>query len=62
MKKIEEQLQLMGLSSTETKVYLGLLKSGKTSILELSKQIKVNRTTTHMAIESLISKGLVNQI
>jgi sugar-specific transcriptional regulator TrmB len=60
MTKLESQLQEMGLSQTESKIYLGLLKNGKSTVLQLSKAVKMNRTTTHLAIQTLREKGLVN--
>lgn len=62
MQKIEGYLEQMGLTPLETKVYLGLLEKGASTVLELSKHVKLNRTTTHLTIETLIKKGLATHI
>ena len=49
------------MSQNESKVYIGLLRFGHSTIMELSNRIRMNRSTTHVAINSLISKGLVSQ-
>lgn len=62
MKKIEVYFEEFGLSPVESKLYLALLEKGPSTILELSKATQVNRTTTHINIESLIKKGLATHI
>lgn len=58
---IVEYFSKLGLTELETKVYLGLLKTGPSTVLRLSRQIGVKRATTHGNIESLIEKGLITQ-
>lgn len=61
MKKIEAILEQYGLNEHEVKAYIGLLKRGPSTILELSKYVKLNRSTTHVAVANLINKGVVSQ-
>lgn len=50
----------LGLSSTETKVYLASLKLGPTSIQEIAKRSKLSRTATYDAVAALQSYGLMS--
>lgn len=49
----------LGLSATESKVYLANLKLGPTSVQEIAKQAKMSRTTAYDAIASLQDQGLI---
>src|SRR3989338_11216509 len=55
-----DQLQKLGLSRNEAKIYLALLEIGAAQAGLLSKRTQINRTTTYDAIERLIEKGLVS--
>jgi sugar-specific transcriptional regulator TrmB len=57
----EKFLEEIGLSDKESKVYLALLSGGESSVVELSKSTKINRTTIYPVIESLLNKGLVSE-
>lgn len=61
MNLINDFLEKLGLSEIETKLYLGLLEKGPTTVLEISRHTGIKRATTHFNIESLIQKGLVTQ-
>jgi len=56
----ENELQQLGLSEKEAKVYLASLELGSTSVLEISKKAGLKRPTTYYAIEELIKKGLMS--
>jgi len=58
LKYLQDEFEL---SETEASLYVGLLKKGPSSIMEISKFTNVNRATTHINIENIISKGLVTQ-
>lgn len=60
-KEVENYLLGFGLSREEIHIYVALLQSGRSSILDLSKKTEVKRSTTHNYVESLIEKGLVSQ-
>lgn len=50
----------LGLSPSETKVYLASLKLGPNSVQEIAKRAKLSRTATYDAIKSLQDHGLVS--
>lgn len=50
------------LSENEIALYIELLKSDSSTVLELSTKTKINRSTVHMNIEYLTKKELVTQI
>jgi sugar-specific transcriptional regulator TrmB len=49
----------LGLSATETKIYLSALKLGPTSVQEIAKQAKLSRTAAYDAVSSLQERGLI---
>lgn len=60
---MEEKILLdVGLSGNEVKVYLALLKLGSSSVTEISKKSKVERTLVYGVLEKLIEKGLVSSV
>ncbi len=52
------ELQKIGLSHKEAKVYLANLELGQSSVQNISKKSGVNRATTYVVLNSLIEKGL----
>jgi sugar-specific transcriptional regulator TrmB len=60
-KNIETYLGEFGLSREEITIYVELLRSGKSSILDISKKTGIKRSTAHNYVESLIEKGIVSQ-
>lgn len=55
-------LQEIGLSNTESKVYIALLELGSALAGEITKKSEVNRTNVYDALERLIEKGLVTYV
>ena len=55
-------LQELGLSITESKVYLALLDLGSGLAGEITKKSQINRTNVYDALERLIEKGLVSYV
>ena len=53
-------LQGIGLSNKEAKVYLASLEIGQASVQNISKKANVNRATTYSILDALIAKGLVS--
>jgi len=47
-----------GLTYKESKLYLALLETGTTLASDLAKKSHLNRSTTYVLLESLVSKGL----
>ena len=52
------ELQKIGLSDKEAKVYLATLELGQDSVQNIAKKAGVNRATTYVVLKSLIDKGL----
>jgi sugar-specific transcriptional regulator TrmB len=59
MSYLERELQKIGFSDKETKVYLAGIELGPSTAQELSKKSGVNRATTYVMIESLTERGLM---
>src|SRR3989344_1732171 len=55
-----EQLQHLGLSENEARVYMAMLELGSSVVVEISRKSGINRPTTYVQIESLKKKGLVS--
>jgi sugar-specific transcriptional regulator TrmB len=55
-----KELQDIGLSEKESRVYLAALELGRTTAEKLAKHAKVNRSTTYVQLESLMAKGLMS--
>lgn len=55
----EEALVGLGLTKNEAKVYLALLKLGKATVVEITKQSHVHRVNAYDVLERLQEKGLI---
>ncbi len=55
-----KELQDIGLSEKEARVYLAALELGKTTAEKLATAAKVNRSTTYVQIEALMKMGLMS--
>lgn len=60
MEKIRRFLEQQGLDEREIAVYLGCLRQGDGTVLEISRQAKVKRSTTYLVLDELVKKGFVN--
>ncbi|MEX2564110.1 MAG: helix-turn-helix domain-containing protein [Candidatus Paceibacterota bacterium] len=58
---LEKNLQNLGMSEKEAKVYLALLQVDSASATELSRTTDIKRPTVYVIIESLAEKGLVSE-
>jgi sugar-specific transcriptional regulator TrmB len=52
-------LQQLGLTENETKVYLAFLKHGEKVAAEISRILKMDKSSTYRAVETLITKSLL---
>lgn len=59
---LEKELQNLGLTEKEIKVYIAALELGEASVQEISRKSGVNRATTYIQIESLINRGLLSNL
>jgi sugar-specific transcriptional regulator TrmB len=57
---LEKELQKLGLSDKEAKVYLASMELGPTPVQNIASKAGVNRATTYVMIESLIGRGLMS--
>ncbi|MDD5433659.1 MAG: helix-turn-helix domain-containing protein [Candidatus Pacebacteria bacterium] len=57
-----KQLVELGFTEKEAMVYLALLEMGPSTVSEIGRQAKINRTTGYDIVEMLCSKGLANAL
>lgn len=57
---LQQDLQKIGLSDKEAKVYLAALELGPSAVQKIAQKAKVNRGTTYSILDSLINKGLAS--
>ena len=60
--RLERDLQAIGLSEKETRVYLAALSLGPTTAQTLAAKSTINRPTTYIMIESLVKRGLMSAV
>ncbi len=58
----EDELQQIGLTEKEAKVYLATLTLGKATALEISKKTDLKRPTAYFTVDSLMKKGLMSSV
>ncbi len=58
--EINKQLESLGLTTTESKIYTALLRAGESTAVQLSKEIEIHRRTIYDNLNILLKKGLVN--
>lgn len=56
---MEDELQKLGLTEHEAKIYLAILSLGPSSVVQISEQTNIKRPTVYLTLESLIKQGLV---
>lgn len=57
--EIKRNLENIGLSSNESKIYITLLRLGEAKAGQISKKSHINRTTTYDLLDNLLKKGLI---
>ena len=57
----EQELQNLGLSEKEAKVYVTALELGAETVQNIAKASGINRATTYVQIDSLKEKGLMSE-
>ncbi len=60
--ELQKTLEHIGLSKNEAKIYLILLKLGSQKAGRISKEARINRTTTYDALKRLLERGLVGYV
>ena len=59
---IIKNIESLGLTNTESIIYLALIKVGKSTVVQLSKEIEIHRRTIYDNLNILLKKGLVSYI
>ncbi len=57
--ELEKDIEKLGLSSKEAKVYIALLDLGRGNVTKIASRAVINRTTTYDILSTLTEKGLV---
>ncbi|MBI4087815.1 TrmB family transcriptional regulator, partial [Candidatus Kaiserbacteria bacterium] len=55
-----KELEDLGLSEKEARVYLAALELGQNTAERIAKQASVNRSTTYVQLDSLMKMGLIS--
>jgi sugar-specific transcriptional regulator TrmB len=58
----EKELEELGLSENETKIYIVLLEHGMLNPTEIAKKTGLRRTYIYDAVEGLLDRGIVNTV
>ncbi|MFH1631577.1 MAG: helix-turn-helix domain-containing protein [bacterium] len=61
MKYLEHALNKLNLSENAKKLYLQSFHSGRSTIGELAKTLEMDRSSTYLAIQQLVSTGLMTE-
>jgi len=59
--KIFSILESIGFNKNEIKVYLNLIQSGKSGVIDISKRTGIHRSNTYDILNKLLEKGIVDQ-
>lgn len=60
--QIDQALQKLGLTESESRVYVATLELGKDSVQSIAKKAGVKRPTTYLILDDLVAKGLVSKL
>lgn len=60
-KSLQTTLQLLGLSPKETKFYLSSFKLGPSSVNEIARDAKLERSTGYLIFQDLLLKGFIQE-
>jgi len=58
-KELIKEVESIGLSEKEARVYLAVLEMGQASVQDIGKKADVNRATTYVILDSLMKKGMI---
>ena len=61
MSQIKDTLHNLGLTDTESEIYLAGLAYDTISVKELEKTTRINRTTIYHALDTLTKQGLASK-
>ena len=60
--ELQQGLKAIGLSESESKIYLALIKMSSSTVTQITKEVKIHRTNVYDFLEKLLAKGLVNYV
>lgn len=60
MESVQKQLEELGLSPNEVRVYLASLELGAATVLQIAAKSAVVRPTAHVAVGGLVKRGLMS--
>ena len=59
---LAKQLEQLGLTEKEAKIYVALLEVGEATAQQLATKSGINRATTYVTLENLLKRGLASNI
>ena len=59
---LQDGLKKIGLSESESKGYLALLKLGSSTVAKITKEVKLHRSNVYDFLDNLLAKGLVSYV
>ena len=62
MDNVNEIMEHLGFKDREIKIYIALIKEGLLTAFQISKETRIDRTTTYDVLERLIDKGVVSTL
>ncbi len=60
--EVLRSLEILGLNASEAKIYVAIVRVGKTNVSTIANETGINRRNVYDALSTLIDKGLVFQI
>jgi len=58
----KKYLEYVGLSEKEADIYLALLKTGSSSVMDITRVTSLKKSIAYILIESLVRRGLVREV
>lgn len=58
---MQDKFKALGLNSTESDIYISLVKNGKLTPSKISRITNINRTTVYASVYNLVKAGLVTE-
>jgi sugar-specific transcriptional regulator TrmB len=61
MNNVKDFLELLGLNGVEIQIYIFLLKKGISTVLQISREVSINRTSVYRICEKLSLEGFLRK-
>jgi DNA-binding MarR family transcriptional regulator len=59
---VSDYLQKLGFSESETRLYITLVQNGPSTLLEISRAAKIERTRLYRRLDELCQRGLIEEV